>query len=629
MPNNVIEVVAKLKDELSGPLAGMSNTLKSFKGALAAGVGGLSIASAFSKVIAESTEAERTLTQFNRTFQQFGYQAGLSRQALIEFADSAQKSTQFSDDAVRASQTTLLRFSNVVGDNFKRAQSSILDVAAALGIDLQSAAFSVGRALEQPEQGLRQLRSLGVIFSDSQQKVIQNLAETGRVAQAQRVLLDALEKAYKGSADAAGQTLTGALAKLKNKFGELFELNSTDQFSKLSLSIKGLGDSLEDPKVKQGFQDLLSNLLQAATLLARGAAAIPRFGSAIGELVAPQAPGASKGLEEELKSEQQKLTDLQKTLQFNMTLLEAEPKKRLQEEIRLEKAYIETLKQRIALAKQIEAQDAARAKFPQAAANNAADSIIDKITTGKPRDVTDLGAIRDRQNEREAARNKRILEMRDSIQSIGSNPELQAVDGLARTLDQNADAIQKKLEKVFATKQVKEFTDTLKEGLENAARSGETSGRAILRSLLAAFESKLIFNAIDNIAKYLQSALSQSSAGGGGKSFFGSLVSGAIGAFFGHAAGGGRTYGPTIVGEDGPELVMGTGQIYNRRQLAFMGGGTGGGVTITNNNTFNVDGTASPEATARYIETRLAQNNRKQAEAWGRTMKANGFGDIR
>lgn len=165
---------------------------------------------------------------------------------------------------------------------------------------------------------------------------------------------------------------------------------------------------------------------------------------------------------------------------------------------------------------------------------------------------------------------------------------------------------------------VDKFVDTLSVGLDNLAHSGELTGKSILKYLLSAFEAQALKDAISGLGTYLKKALG--GTGGATSSGFGSFLAGIFGAF-GHAAGGGRMSGPRIVGEDGPELDMGGGNILNRRQLAFAGGG-GGDISI-GPTTIVVQGTSDPATTAQYVEARISTNNRKLLEQVNRLMKDN------
>lgn len=165
---------------------------------------------------------------------------------------------------------------------------------------------------------------------------------------------------------------------------------------------------------------------------------------------------------------------------------------------------------------------------------------------------------------------------------------------------------------------VDKFVDTLSTGLDNLAHSGELTGKSILKYLLSAFEAQALKDAITGLGNYLKKSLGGSTSSGGGSSAIGSFLN----AIFGHAAGGGRG-GMRWVGEDGPELDTGGGNIMNRRQLQFaMGSGSGGDVSI-GPTTIIVQGASDPAATAQYVEARIQSNNRKQLEQINRLLKDN------
>jgi hypothetical protein len=168
------------------------------------------------------------------------------------------------------------------------------------------------------------------------------------------------------------------------------------------------------------------------------------------------------------------------------------------------------------------------------------------------------------------------------------------------------------------------FVGTVKEGLANLAMSGEITGKSILRFLLSALQSKVLMKAIEALGVAMSKALNKGAQGGNG-GFWQSLISGAVSAF---SAGGGRTSGPRIVGEEGPELLLSNGNVMNRRQLAFAMGGRGGNVSI-GDTTIVVQGTGDPAATAQLVEARIQTNNRRQLEEINRLMARNGFGNLR
>lgn len=131
----------------------------------------------------------------------------------------------------------------------------------------------------------------------------------------------------------------------------------------------------------------------------------------------------------------------------------------------------------------------------------------------------------------------------------------------------------------------------------------------IARRALADITAAIITSGIKNALKNAMSG----SGGGGGSSGSGFNWLAAAAKIFGFAAGGGRVDRPTIVGEDGTELVLPPARVMNKRQMAFAGGG--GGVNFAPVNYFSIIERENPEQTkqemAQYFEVRTAQ---QQAE---------------
>jgi hypothetical protein len=94
------------------------------------------------------------------------------------------------------------------------------------------------------------LARAGVQFSAAQKEVIAQLVETGRTAEAQRIILQELETQFGGSAKAAANTFGGAIAQLNNELGNLLTLSNTNSSAAvkfvnlLSLSVTGLNTAI-------------------------------------------------------------------------------------------------------------------------------------------------------------------------------------------------------------------------------------------------------------------------------------------------------------------------------------------------------------------------------------------------
>jgi len=116
----------------------------------------------------------------------------------------------------------LFTFTNVAGEQFARAQAAALDLSTRLNTDLKSSAIMVGKALNDPIQGLTAMRRVGIQFTEDQQAMIKALVASGQVMEAQKVILSELEKQYGGSAEAA-VIGAGKIIQLKNVLGDVAE----------------------------------------------------------------------------------------------------------------------------------------------------------------------------------------------------------------------------------------------------------------------------------------------------------------------------------------------------------------------------------------------------------------------
>lgn len=236
-------------------------------------LGGVAAAFVFRKIISETQEAQNALAQLNAVVRSTGGAAGFTVPELVAMSDEMQRTTTFADDQVQAMQALLLQFTRLSGPEFQRAQQAVADMSIRLGRDLQSSALAVGRALNDPVRGLAGLSRAGVQFSASQAKTIAALAKTGRLSEAQALILTELEKRFGGAAAAARDTFGGALTALGNAFSDLFEASDQGS-SKAAGSLNRLTAILQDPAVKQAADTLLSGLITSLAWILENAAKV-------------------------------------------------------------------------------------------------------------------------------------------------------------------------------------------------------------------------------------------------------------------------------------------------------------------------------------------------------------------
>ena len=220
-----LEVIITGKDELSGILRGVGNVALGVAAggiaALGAGLVGLGVF--INDSIQSAMESQNVLAQLNAVLTSTGGVAGVTAQQATDLATSLQKVTRYSDEAVLGGENLLLTFTNIGQDIFPQATGIMLDMSTALGQDVKSSAIQLGKALQDPILGVTALRRVGVNFNEEDQKMIKNLVETGRTAEAQKFIMAELTKEFGGAAEAAGNTFAGKLDILKNQFDDVKE----------------------------------------------------------------------------------------------------------------------------------------------------------------------------------------------------------------------------------------------------------------------------------------------------------------------------------------------------------------------------------------------------------------------
>lgn len=245
---------------------------------------GLGVLRAVRSIVSATAEQERAVAQLNQTLVSTGRFTEEASEALQKYARDLQRTSTFGDEAIISSQALLLTFTQLGGEVIPRAQRAVLDVATAMGTDLKSASLQVGKALNDPVRGLDALSRSGIQFSQTQRENIRSLVELGQVSEAQSIILAELETQFGGSARAARDTLGGAIQGLKNAFGDLLEGDTGgDGVRGATSAINELTETLNDPAVIQGFQNIVQGSLAALGGLAKLAGQVSTLGQRFGE----------------------------------------------------------------------------------------------------------------------------------------------------------------------------------------------------------------------------------------------------------------------------------------------------------------------------------------------------------
>lgn len=288
-----------------GKLSTASKEFGSVIGDLAAALAGGVF---FQAVIRNTIESEDALAQLNATIKSTGGAAGLSSEQMVAMAQGLQKVTTFGDDAIISMQSQLLTFTKIGGDVVPRATEAILDLATKMGGDLKGAAVQVGKALNDPIKGVAMLGKSGVQFSEDQQHMITALVETGRLAEAQTVILSELETQFGGSAKAARETFGGAVTALQNAFGDLLE-GSGGNLTQAREGVESLTRALSDPQVQMAFSQIVGGIFQVTTAVANALPKLTAFTTWAAQELAAAFSGAAIG---DLPRLMEELADLER-----------------------------------------------------------------------------------------------------------------------------------------------------------------------------------------------------------------------------------------------------------------------------------------------------------------------------
>lgn len=161
-----------------------------------------------------------------------GNAAGFTAEQLAHQADEVALNTLASVGGIVEAQGVLLTFKSVSGDTFKQAIRLSQDMAATFGGSARDKALQLGKALEDPTNGLNALKRSGVSFTETERDMIVAMQEAGNIGEAQRVILEKLDSQIGGSGSAEAGGLSGAVDTLGQRWDELM----------LSFSKSGAGE---------------------------------------------------------------------------------------------------------------------------------------------------------------------------------------------------------------------------------------------------------------------------------------------------------------------------------------------------------------------------------------------------
>lgn len=226
-------VVVPISADVSGLTRGITQAQSGLRrfGKIAAIAAGAAAFGAVVKTLqvgtAEFMEQQKVAAQTGAVLKSTGGIANVTAKQIGSLSTALMKKSGVDDEAIASGQNLLLTFTKIRNetgkgnDIFDQATVAMLDLSVAMGKDLNSSAILVGKALNDPVKGATALSRAGVQLTKGQKDQIEAFVESGRVLEAQKIILAELTTQFGGSAEAAGKTLPGQLNILKQTFNNL------------------------------------------------------------------------------------------------------------------------------------------------------------------------------------------------------------------------------------------------------------------------------------------------------------------------------------------------------------------------------------------------------------------------
>lgn len=274
-----LDAVRAKTEDAKGSAMGMATVWEGVGRAAGAAAAVIAGAFSFRKIITETIQAEQEQAQLAAALRSTGEAAGWSAEQLNKMADQLANRSTFSAGEINQAQTRLLSYTNIVGNQFPRAMQAVIDMSARMGMSVSQSAETIGRALDVPSEGLTALQRQGFRFTEEQKKLVEQLEKTGKVAEAQAIILQSVESSYAGAAAAARDTFGGALTALQNTIDDLLTGESSGMKG-MRQSVEGLITVLGSEETRAAFQSFISLATDAVTVFAKVAGNFAAFRTA-------------------------------------------------------------------------------------------------------------------------------------------------------------------------------------------------------------------------------------------------------------------------------------------------------------------------------------------------------------
>ncbi|MFA5092081.1 MAG: hypothetical protein WC483_06050 [Candidatus Paceibacterota bacterium] len=309
MADSVVgRLIYKITGDLSDIKQSLTNTekrIKNFSKLVQSAAGLFGVVTAFKSLINIARgsvdafmEQEEASTKLSAALKTSGEYSGVTRKRMEALSSSLQQVTRYGDETTSSAMALLMSLGGMSSKMAMDIIPNVQDFATALGMDLDSAATLVSKAIEG---NVGALSRYGI-------KIEEGLDKQGRMA----AITEALSEKFGGLAVAMGDTAGGALVKLQNAFGDMKEevgratVTSLQPLvswlAQVATKITGVMQASNDLKdairaIEGGFADTSDLLIKARADWAEARQALDDYNASVAEMEY-QTGGASRADEE-------------------------------------------------------------------------------------------------------------------------------------------------------------------------------------------------------------------------------------------------------------------------------------------------------------------------------------------
>lgn len=207
---------------------GMKAGVGKIAGLLGAGFAAVKVKDFLGDAIGEARESQKVAALTTQVIKSTGGAANVTAKQVGNLASAISNKTGIDDQAIQTGANLLLTFKNVRNEAgkgnkvFDQATQAAIDLSAAGFGSIDSASKQLGKALNDPINGIAALGRSGVTFTEDQKKLIKGFVEQGDMLSAQKIILGEVKSQVGGAAEAsatAGEKLAVSWGNFKETIG--------------------------------------------------------------------------------------------------------------------------------------------------------------------------------------------------------------------------------------------------------------------------------------------------------------------------------------------------------------------------------------------------------------------------